>query len=348
MKNTIAFFDAKPYDRQFFDEANRNKGFEIKYFSPHLNRDTVELARGSEVVCAFVNDVLDKDTINVLEKNGTRLIAMRCAGYNNVDLKAAFGHIHVVRVPAYSPHAVAEYAAALILSLNRKIYRSYNRVRDGNFTLNGLLGFDLYSKTAGIIGTGRIGRCMVTILKGFGMKILVYDAYPDEAYARKEGLRYVDLATLCKAADIISLHCPLTPQTRHLINEETIAGMKDGVTLINTSRGELVDTHALIEALKKGKIGAAGLDVYEEESEYFFEDFSASGINDDMLARLMTFPNVLITAHQGFFTFEAMHNITQTTLQNIRDYFSGGLLANEICYRCGTQDCAKKQNKRCF
>jgi len=348
MKHAIAFFDAKSYDREFFDEANKDQGFEIKYILPQLSNDTRELARGSEVVCAFVNDILDKDTIEVLIKNGTKLIAMRCAGYNNVDLKAAYGKIHVVRVPAYSPHAVAEHAVALLLCLNRKIHRAYNRVRDGNFTLNGLLGFDLYGKTAGIIGTGKIGRCLVAILKGFGMKVLVHDAFPDEAYAQAEGIQYVDLVTLCRESDVISLHCPLTPQTRHLINENTIAGMKDGVVLINTGRGELVDTPALIEGLKKGKIGAAGLDVYEEESEYFFEDFSASGVNDDTLARLMTFPNVLITGHQGFFTKEAMQNIAQTTLTNIKDFFSGGPLTNEICYRCGHEECAKKANKRCF
>lgn len=347
MKPRIAFFDTKPYDKLFFNEANKELSFEIKFLSPHLTSETAELARGYEVVCAFVNDTMDKDTIAVLKKNGTRLIAMRCAGYNNVDLKAAYGAMHTVRVPAYSPYAVAEHAMALILCLNRKIHRAYNRVRDGNFTLNGLLGFDLHGKTAGVIGTGKIGRCLIAILKGFGMKVLAFDSFPDEAFAKEQGITYVDLATLCRDSDIISLHCPLMPQTRHLVNEKLITGMKEGVFLINTSRGELIDTHALIEGLKSGKVGAAGLDVYEEENEYFFEDFSSSLISDDMLARLLSFPNVLITGHQGFFTQEAMHNIAQTTLMNIKDFFDGGYLPNEICYQCG-KTCLKKEKKRCF
>lgn len=347
MKNTIAFFDTKPYDRQFFDAANNNGLFDIKYLLPHLNVDTARLAQGSQVVCAFVNDVIDKDTIAILKDSGVRFVALRCAGYNNVDLKAAFGVMPVARVPEYSPHAVAEHAAGLILSLNRKIHRAYNRVRDGNFTLNGLLGFDLFGKTAGVVGTGKIGKCLVSILKGFGMKVLAYDAFPDEAYAAREGISYVDLATLWKEADVVSLHCPLTPQTHHLISESTIANMKSGVTIINTGRGALVDAKALVQGLKSGKIGAAGLDVYEEESEYFFEDFSASVVSDDTLARLLTFPNVLITAHQAFFTAEAMRNIAETTLNNVQDFLNGGYIPNEICYKCG-KTCLKKENKRCF
>lgn len=347
MRQRIAFFDTKPYDRLFFNEANKEHAFDIKFLPPHLTLETAELARGCEVVCAFVNDNLDKDVLSVLKISGVKLIAMRCAGYNNVDLKAAYGAIHVMRVPASSPHAVAEHAMALILCLNRKVHRAYNRVRDGNFTLDGLLGFDLYGKTAGVIGTGKIGKCLIAILKGFGMKVLAYDAFPDEAFAREQGIAYVDLAKLCCDADIISLHCPLTPQTHHLVDGRMMAGMKPGAVLINTGRGELIDTHALIDALKSGKLGAAGLDVYEEESEYFFEDFSSSMVSDDTLARLLTFPNVLITAHQAFFTREAMHNIAETTLRNVKDFFEGAYLMNEICYHCN-QVCVKKEGKRCF
>jgi D-lactate dehydrogenase len=347
MGQRIAFFDTKPYDRLFFNEANKARAFDIRFLMPHLSLETAQLARGSDVVCAFVNDNLDQGVLSVLKENGIQLIALRCAGYNNVDLRAAYGAVHVVRVPAYSPHAVAEHAMALILCLNRKVHRAYNRVRDGNFTLDGLLGFDLYGKTAGVIGTGKIGKCLSAILKGFGMKVLAYDAFPDEALAREAGFTYTGLAELCREADIISLHCPLTPETQHLVDEEMIAGMKDGVVLINTGRGELIDTHALIEGLKSGKVGAAGLDVYEEESEYFFEDFSSSVISDDTLARLLTFPNVLITAHQAFFTREAMHNIAETTLSNIKDFFDGGYMPNEICYHCN-QACRKKAGQRCF
>jgi D-lactate dehydrogenase len=347
MKQRIAFFDTKPYDQLFFNEANHVHSFEIKFFLPHLTAETAELARGYDAVCAFVNDKIDADTISVLRKNGIRLIAMRCAGYNNVDLKAAYGAVHVVRVPAYSPHAVAEHAMALLLCLNRKVHRAYNRVRDGNFTLNGLLGFDLYGKTAGVIGTGKIGKCLISILKGFGMKVLAYDAFPDQTFAQENGVIYTDLGVLCRGSDLISLHCPLTVKTHHLVNAAMIDGMKDGVVIINTGRGELVDTQALIDGLKSGKVGAAGLDVYEEESEYFFEDFSSSVISDDMLARLLSFPNVLVTAHQGFFTHEAMQNIAQTALSNIRDFFFGGYMPNEICYRCN-KSCLKKENKRCF
>ncbi len=347
MKKSIAFFDAKPYDKKFFDAADLRRLFDIRYFAPHLNADTALLAKGSDVVCAFVNDIISKDVIGILKDNGIKLIAMRCAGYNNVDLKASFDVMPVVRVPDYSPHAVAEHAAALILCLNRRIHRAYNRVRDGNFTLDGLLGFDLFGKTAGIVGTGKVGKCLIAILKGFGMRVLAYDAFPDAAYAAQAGISYVDLATLWREADVISLHCPLTPQTQHVINATTLAGMKPGVMIINTGRGALVDAKALIKALKTGKIGSAGLDVYEEESKYFFEDFSASMVNDDVLARLLTFPNVLVTAHQAFFTAEAMAHIADTTLNNIKDFFDGGFRPNEICYQCG-KECLKKQNKPCF
>ncbi|KPK77574.1 MAG: hydroxyacid dehydrogenase [Phycisphaerae bacterium SM23_30] len=338
----IAFFDAKTYDCQSFDEANKRYKYNIKYFKPHLNRETAGLTSGYKVVCAFVNDVLDQAVIDILKNNGIKLIAMRCAGYNNVDLKAAYGHIHVVRVPAYSPYAVAEHTLALIMSLNRKIHRSYFRTRDGNFAIDGLLGFDMHGKTAGIIGTGKIGRCLISILRGLGMKICAYDPYPDMVYAAEAGINYVQLPELYRRADIISLHCPLTPETEYLINEQTISQMKNGVMIINTGRGKLIKTQALIKGLKSGKIGYAGLDVYEEESEYFFENFSNSMISDDVLARLLTFPNVLITSHQGFFTYDAMRNIADTTLRNIQEFFNDELMVNEVCYRCENGRCRRK------
>lgn len=351
MKKTprIAFFDAKPYDRAFFDEANAGFRFPIKYFQHHLDASTVSLARGANTVCIFVNDVVDKKIIRSLEKNEVELIALRCAGYNNVDFETAFRRgIHVVRVPAYSPHAVAEHAMALILSLNRKTHRAYYRTRDSNFTIDGLMGFDLFNKTVGIIGTGAIGRVLARILKGFGIRVLAYDVKPDRALAKAEGFVYADLDTVYRRSDVISLHCPLTKDTYHMIDARAIKKMRDGVMIINTGRGKLIDTRALINALKKGKVGAAGLDVYEEESEYFFEDFSTKVVSDDVLARLLTFPNVLVTAHQGFFTREALTNIAQTTLKNIDDYFTGRPLANEICYRCCDKGCRKKTQGKCF
>lgn len=343
----IAFYDAKSYDQKSFSEVNADYNFSITYFPMHLNQDTVRLSNGYHAVCAFVNDSLDQSVINTLNENGVSIVALRSAGYNNVDLKAAYGKVHVVRVPAYSPYAVAEHAAALMLSLNRKTHKAYYRVRDGNFSINGFLGFDLYGKTAGIIGTGKIGRCLISILKGFGMKILAYDAFPDDVYAHEQGITYMDLQEVYSSSDVISLHCPLNQQTHHMINQKSMEQMKDSVMIINTGRGKLIDTKALINALKGGKIGSAGLDVYEEEAEYFFEDFSDSVIGDDVLARLLTFPNVLITSHQGFFTREALKNIATTTLDNIKEYFEDGFLKNEICYHCNNQ-CLKKQNKRCF
>ncbi len=346
-KVKIAFFDTKPYDREFFELANSHYNFDIKYFKNHLNKDTAELVQGFNVVCAFVNDTVDKNVINILKQEGVKLIALRCAGYNNVDLRAAFKNIHIMRVPEYSPYAVSEHAVALMLGLNRKIYRAYYRTRDNNFSINGLIGFDMHGKTAGVIGTGKIGKCLISILKGFGMDILCFDLYPDESYSKSAGVTYVSLAQLYEKSDIISLHCPLTPQTQYMINEESISRMKDGVMIINTGRGKLIKTQALIEGLKSGKIGGAGLDVYEEESNYFFEDFSSSMISDDVLARLLTFPNVLITSHQGFFTKEALSNIARTTFENIVEFFNGGYLRNEICYHCG-KTCIKKEKKRCF
>ncbi len=348
MNIKIAFFDAKVYDINSFNTTNKNFGFEIKYFEEHLNENTAKLTEGFNAVCAFVNDKINEYVINTLYNNGIKLIALRCAGYNNVDLKSAFGKIHTVRVPAYSPYAVAEHAVALMLTLNRKTHRAYTRTRDSNFNINGLLGFDMYGKTAGVIGTGKIGKVLINILKGFGMNILAYDLYPDYDFANKMDFKYVDLNTIYKESDIISLHCPLTKESHHMINKESIALMKDNVMIINTSRGALINTKDLITALKNKKIGAAGLDVYEEESEYFFEDYSNEIINDDTLARLLTFNNVLITSHQAFFTKEALQNISETTLNNIKDYFYNNNLPNEICYKCNEAQCQKKITGKCF
>lgn len=344
----IAFFDSKPFDIDSFNDANRKFNFKIKFFKNHLTSDTVTLTKDFNVVCVFVNDDIDSEVINKLTDNNLKLIALRCAGYNNVDIKAAYKIIHVVRVPAYSPYAVAEHAVALMLSLNRKIHKAYLRTRESNFNINGLQGFDMYGKTAGIIGTGKIGKVLIGILKGFGMRILAYDPYPDSVFAETTGVEYTSLDRLYSESDMISLHSPLNKDTHHLINASSISKMKSGVMIINTGRGQLIDTKALIDGLKSQKIGYAGLDVYEEENEYFFEDFSASFINDDILARLLTFPNVIITSHQGFLTKEALKNIADITLQNIADFFEGKNLENEICYKCNETNCAKKESGRCF
>lgn len=330
MKPKIVLFDTKPYDQKSFAAVNHDFGFDIVYQEVHLDRRTVSLCEGATGVCVFVNDMVDAEIINRLHTMGVRILALRCAGYNNVDLKAAQGKLRVVRVPAYSPYAVAEHAVSLMLALNRKTYKAYHRTRDGNFSINGLLGFDMHGKTAGVIGTGKIGRCLISILRGFGMTVLAFDAFPDAAYAKEAGIRYVTLDELYRESDIISLHCPLTRETHYLIGTDTIKKMKPGVMIINTGRGKLIDTAALISGLKTGHIGSAGLDVYEEESDYFFEDRSMEPISDDILARLLTFPNVLVTSHQAFFTVEALHNIASTTLENLRDYFEGKPLANEI------------------
>ena len=347
-KIRIAFFDAKPYDIESFDRANASYGFEMKYFPIRLNAETAQFASGYDVVCPFVNDKLDKATIGRLIEGGVKLIAMRCAGYNNVDLHAAYGHIHVVRVPAYSPHAVAEHAVALMMSLNRKTHKAYFRTRDNNFTINGFVGFDMYGKTAGVIGTGRIGRILIQILKGFGMEVIAQDHYPDEAAAKELGYTYVSIDELYARSDIISLHCPLTKETHHMINDKTIDKMKPGVMIINTGRGQLIDTKALIKGLKSKKIGSAGLDVYEEEGDYFFEDYSVEGLEDDVLARLLTFPNILVTSHQAFFTNEALANIAQTTYENVKLFFEKDETPNEICYHCQKDECLKKKTGKCF
>ncbi len=344
----IAFFDAKPYDQEFFDAANRGHGFEIKYFATRLNEDSVSLAEGFDAVCAFVNDDLSAPVIRRIEEMGIGVVGLRSAGFNHVDLQAAYRHVHMVRVPAYSPYSVAEHAAALMLSLNRKTHRAYYRTRDNNFSINGFIGFDMNGKTAGIVGTGRIGLSLVSILRGFGMQVIAYDARPKESAAAEYSFTYVGLDDLYQQSDIISLHCPLTPETYHLINADSIGKMKGDVMIINTSRGQLVDTGALLAALREQRIGSAGLDVYEEEGDYFFEDLSNETIEDDKLARLLTFPNVLVTSHQAFFTREALTNIAATTLQNLKAYFDGAPLDNEICYQCNEPDCRKEHEGRCF
>lgn len=331
MAYSIAFFGTKPYDEVSFNERNKEFGFDIRYFKGHLNKNNLILTQGVDAVCIFVNDTADAEIIRGMADNGVKILALRCAGYNNVDTAAAAAHgITVVRVPAYSPYAVAEYTVALMLSLNRKIPRACWRTRDGNFSLHGLMGFDMHGKTAGIIGTGKIAKILIQILRGFGMNILAYDLYPDHNFAREHQVVYTTLDELYHSSDVISLHCPLTEQTKYIINDFSISKMKEGVMIINTGRGQLIHTNALIEGLKNKKIGSAGLDVYEEEGEYFYEDKSDRIIDDDVLARLLSFNNVIVTSHQAFFTREALGNIANTTLQNIRDFMNHKPLLNEV------------------
>lgn len=324
----IAFFSAKTYDREFF---NRYPGtHEIIYFEAPLNEQTVNLAKGCNAVCLFVNDKLNAEVLKVLSASGIKLAALRCAGFNNVDLAAAkTSNISIVRVPAYSPHAVAEHAVALIMTLNRKTHKAYNRVREGNFSLERLTGFDLFGKTVAVIGTGKIGQAFCDIMTGFGCKVLAFDLVANKQIEEK-GVQYLPLIDLLKQADVISLHCPLNEQTRHIINADTIGMMKQGVMLINTSRGALVNTADAIEALKTGRIGYLGLDVYEQEETLFFNDLSENIIQDDLIMRLLSFPNVLITSHQGFFTEEALIQIAQTTMDNISDFEAGVSLKNVV------------------
>ena len=326
----IAFFDTKPYDRASFDRQNRGFGFQLTFFPSHLTEETVPLCQGYDAVCAFVNDRITKGIIDNLASMGITLVVLRSAGFNNVDLKAARGKIRISRVPSYSPHGVAEHAIALMLTLNRKTHRAYYRTSDNNFSLHGLIGFDMYGKTAGIVGTGQIGRIVCEILKGFGMNVLAYDPFPATAWAAEKGVELVDLGALYERSDIISLHCPLTAQNIHMINRGTIELMKPNVMIINTGRGKLISSEDLLEALREGKVGSAGLDVYEEEADYFFEDFSSTIMKDDVLARLISFPNVLVTSHQAFFTEEALTNIATTTLENVRSFFYDGVLLNEV------------------
>ena len=334
MKPKIAFFDAKSYDIESFDALNKQYGYDIKYFKYHLTPDNIVLAKGFDIIIVFVNDMIDADMINKLTEYGVGLIALRCSGFNNISLKSAQDKIKIVRVPEYSPNAIAEHAVALMLALNRKIHRAYFRTRDTNFSLNGLLGFDMYQKTAGIIGSGRIGKALIKMLKGFEMNVVAYDKYPDKKFSEKYDFKYVTLDELFHKSDIISLNCPLNKETRYIINSDSINKMKKGVMIINTGRGELIHTPDLIDGLKSGLIGTAGLDVYEEESQFFYEDLSDRVLTDDMLARLLIFNNVIITSHQGFFTREALTNIAKITMENISVFIAGKELKNEVCYRC--------------
>lgn len=333
MKVNIAFFDAKEYEIESFVKANAEiseaKGvFGIKYYETRLSEDTVNLADGYDVVCVFVNDIVNRKVIDKLIEYKVRLIALRCAGYNNVDLEYACGKLSVVRVPAYSPYAVAEHAMALLLTSVRRIHKAYIRTRDFNFSLNGLTGFDLHGKNVGVVGTGRIGMAFSYICRGFGMNVLAYDKYPNE----NAGLNYFPLEEIWKMSDIISFHCPLNDETKHMVNRDSIAKMKKGVVIINTSRGALIDSEALLDGIKSRQIGAACLDVYEEESDVFFHDFSGHIVGDDTLARLISMPNVIVTSHQAFLTREALTNIADTTLANISQFFIYGQSENELCY----------------
>lgn len=325
----ITFFSTQPYDKEFFNNHNNEYGFEFEFIEASLDEKTVELINDSETVCVFVNDVVSKKVIERLATKGVKIIALRCAGFNNVDLQAAKeNNIHVCRVPAYSPEGVAEHAVAMILTLNRKTHKAYNRVREQNFSLNGLLGFNLHGKTVGVIGTGNIGKAFCKIMLGFGCKVLAFDLIANKE-AEALGVTYLPLVDVIAQSDIISLHSPLNEQTHNLINPETIAMMKTGVMLINTSRGGLLDTKAVIAGLKTGKIGYVGIDVYEQEDKLFFRDLSGGIIQDDMIFRLMSFPNVLITAHQGFFTREALTQIATITLQNVKELAKGSNITSQ-------------------
>ncbi len=321
----VAFFDTKPYDKIYFDALKDDYGIEIEYFESKLSPRTAVMAKNVNAVVAFVNDDVCKETIDVLKENGIQLIAMRCAGYNNVDLHAAKDIMTVVRVPEYSPHAVAEHTLALLLTLVRKTHKAYIRTRDFNFSLSGFVGFDLYGKTLGAIGTGKIGKAFIDICKGMGMNVIAHDPFPSQGY-----IEYVPLEELFQRSDVISLHCPLTSETYHMINDYSIKLMKEKVYILNTSRGALIDTESLIDGIRSGKIGGAGLDVYEEESEFFYEDLSESILKDDLLSRLIMMPNVLITSHQAFLTHEALKRIAEITLGNIRSFFDGEEPENEI------------------
>ena len=326
----VAFFSTKSYDKESFASNNKNGLNELSFFEASLNSSTAALAKGHDCICLFVNDKADKETIDILSDIGIRLIALRCAGFNNVDLiSAAKNDIKVVRVPAYSPEAVAEHAVALILTLNRKTHKAYNRIREGNFSLEKLTGFNLHGKTVGVIGTGKIGTAFCRIMSGFGCHVIAYDIFPNDEL-KNAGVTYCSLDELLTNSDIISLHCPLVPETHHLIDQQAFSKMKKGVMLINTSRGAVIDTAAAVEALKNEQLGYFGIDVYEQEEKLFFKDLSEKIIADDMIARLIGFPNVLITSHQGFFTKEALEQIAQVTLRNITDFENGSTLENEV------------------
>ncbi len=339
-----AMFDTKPYDSEAFERRTAGK-ISISYFPVRLDERTVTLAQGHQVVIVFVNDELNANVIERLYEYGVRLIALRCAGFNNVDVRAAFGKLHIVRVPAYSPEAVAEHTAALLLTSVRRIHKAYNRTRDFNFSIAGLVGWNLHGKTAGIIGTGRIGRAFLNICRGLGMRLLAYDRFP----SKELDVRYVPLETLYRESDVISLHCPLTNENTHMIDSQAISLMKRSVILLNTSRGGLIDAQALLQGLLDKRIGAACLDVYEEESDVFFEDRSGHILQDDVLARLLSMPNVIVTSHQAFLTEEALDGIAGTTVQNIVDFFDGKTIVNEVCYHCAELDqCREKRRENCF
>jgi D-lactate dehydrogenase len=326
----ITFFSTQPYDKSFFEKHNKQFGFEIDFFEASLNEKTVHLINKSDAVCVFVNDLVNSEVVTLLASAGVKIIALRCAGFNNVDLRATEKNsIKVVRVPSYSPHAVAEHAVAMILALNRKTHKAYNRIREQNFSLNGLMGFDLYGKTVGAIGTGNIGQVFCKIMLGFGCHVLAYDI-KEQDDLKQAGVKYVSLNDLLTTADIVSLHCPLNDQTRYLIGDEAVNLIKRGCMLINTSRGGLINTKSVIMALKTGKLGALGIDVYEQEETLFFRDLSESIVQDDVITRLMSFHNVLVTAHQGFFTEEAMNQIALTTLRNLNSFLVGEALVNEV------------------
>lgn len=342
----IAFFDTKPYDKPSFDQFGAENGVKFKYFETKLNEDTVDLANGYDGVCVFVNDTVNAAVIDRLCELGVKVVALRCAGFNNVDMKHAFGRIHVLRVPAYSPYAVAEHTMAMLLTSIRRIHKAYIRTRDFNFSLAGMTGFDLHGKTVGVIGTGRIGRVFIDICRGFGMRVLAYDKFQSEGLDNGDTIKYVSLDELFAGSDIISLHCPLTEDTYHIIGEEAFRKCKRGVVLLNTSRGALVDAEALLAGIKSRKVGAACLDVYEEESDFFFEDFSGHILEDDILARLISMPNVIVTSHQAFLTEEALSNIAETTVKNLVGFLKNNQCPNELCYRYGTaEDC---KSGKCF
>lgn len=329
-KVKVLFYDMKDYDIDSFETYGKNYNFQMKFLKVKLTEETAYLSKGYDVVSAFTNDNINKATIDILAENKIRLLAMRCAGFNNISLKDIKNRFQVVRVPAYSPHAIAEYTAGMILAVNRKIHKAYVRTREGNFSIKGFMGFDLYKKTVGIIGAGKIAQILIKIMKGFGTEVIAYDPYPDYKVAEELGFEFVDLDTLYRRSDIISLNCPLTKETKYMINRESMKKMKDGVILVNTGRGMLIDSVDLVEGLKDKKIGAAALDVYEEEEEYFFEDRSNQVIEDDILGRLLSCHNVLITSHQAFFTKEAVEAITRTTLDNIKEFADNKPLTNIV------------------
>ncbi len=342
----IAFFDTKPYDRPSFEKYGAENGIKFKFYETKLNEDTASLAAGCDGVCVFVNDVVNAEVIDSLTALGLKYIALRCAGFNNVDARHAFGRLHIVRVPAYSPYAVAEHTMAMLLTSIRRIHKAYIRTRDFNFSLSGMTGFDLHGKTVGVVGTGRIGRAFINICRGFGMRVLAYDKFRAPELEDGENIRYVELDELFERSDIISLHCPLTEETYHMIDEKTLEKCRRGVVILNTSRGALVDAEALLAGIKSRKVGAACLDVYEEESDFFFEDYSGHIVEDDTLARLISMPNVIVTSHQAFLTEEALSNIAETTVANLVALERDGRCENELCFRGeAAEDC---KTGKCF